>query len=150
MSRWSYHKAASPFHGTGETLERCWCLPLALMVHVDEATAVGAKHHGLVLEVAFSSLVTDGAVEGVIHQQELHHALPTTTPWFTANATICVHLTCIDLTIVITLIYDRTNSQTLSKNKQRYHMKYFLKNKRGYSEHTDYWIYCMLYKVKHL
>uniref|UniRef100_A0AAG5DV64 Uncharacterized protein n=1 Tax=Anopheles atroparvus TaxID=41427 RepID=A0AAG5DV64_ANOAO len=48
---------------------------LAGVVDVGEARPIGAERHRLVLQVALASLVADGAVERVVHQQELHDAL---------------------------------------------------------------------------
>ncbi len=39
-----------------------------------EARGVDAIGHGLVLQVAFAALVADRAIQGVIDEQELHHA----------------------------------------------------------------------------
>ena len=49
--------------------------PLAQEVVVGEPGPVRAEGHALVLQVALPALVADGAVQGVVHQQELHHAL---------------------------------------------------------------------------
>lgn len=46
-----------------------------LALDLVEASAVCAVSHRLVLEIALSSLVADGAVEGVVGEQELHDAL---------------------------------------------------------------------------
>lgn len=46
----------------------------ALTANFVEAAAVGAVAHGLVLEVAFTALVADGAVEGVVCEEEFHYA----------------------------------------------------------------------------
>jgi hypothetical protein len=40
-----------------------------------EAAAVCTVPHGLILEVALATLITDGAVEGVVGEEELHDAL---------------------------------------------------------------------------
>ena len=40
-----------------------------------EACSVGTVVHGLILQVAFASLITDWAVEGMIGEGELHHSL---------------------------------------------------------------------------
>ena len=54
-------------------------LPFARELVVHESAPVTAEHHGLVLQVTLSPLVTDGAVQGVVHQQELHHTFPVGT-----------------------------------------------------------------------
>ena len=43
---------------------------------VREPGPVRSEGHALVLEVALAALVADGAVQGVVDQQELHDALP--------------------------------------------------------------------------
>ena len=40
-----------------------------------ESSTVGAVPHGLILEIAFASLVANGAVERVVGEQELHDTL---------------------------------------------------------------------------
>ena len=40
-----------------------------------EACSVGPDAHGLILQVAFASLITDWAVEGMIGEGEFHHSL---------------------------------------------------------------------------
>jgi hypothetical protein len=45
-------------------------------LHLSEATSVSPKSHGLVLQVTLSSLITDGAIEWVVHQQEFHDSFP--------------------------------------------------------------------------
>ena len=47
----------------------------AAMVDVGEAAAIRTKGHGLVLQIALTSLVTHGAIQGVVDEQELHHTL---------------------------------------------------------------------------
>ena len=48
----------------------------ALAPELVEASAVRTVSHRLVLEIAFASLVANGAVQGVVGQHELHDALP--------------------------------------------------------------------------
>lgn len=50
-------------------------LPLASVVNVREAGSIGTESHGLVLQVALAALITNGTVERMVHQQELHDAL---------------------------------------------------------------------------
>ena len=44
-------------------------------LHVDEARNAAAELHGLLLQAAFARLVADRAIQRVIDQEELHHAL---------------------------------------------------------------------------
>jgi len=46
--------------------ERANVLIIHCSLALHEPTPVTAKHHGLVLQIAFASLVADGAIEGVI------------------------------------------------------------------------------------
>lgn len=46
-----------------------------LAFNLVESSAVGSVSHGLILEIALSTLITDRAVEGVVGQQEFHDAL---------------------------------------------------------------------------
>ena len=46
------------------------------IVHPLSPWPVWPEGHRLVLEVALPSLVTDGAIQGVVDQEELHHSLP--------------------------------------------------------------------------
>lgn len=46
-----------------------------LSAQLVEATSVGTVSHALILQVALATLVADGAVEGVVGEQELHDAL---------------------------------------------------------------------------
>jgi hypothetical protein len=39
-----------------------------------ESTSIGTITHRLVLEIALSSLITNGAIEGMIGEKELHNA----------------------------------------------------------------------------
>lgn len=50
-------------------------LPLAGVVNVREAGSIGTESHGLVLQIALTALITNGTVERMVHQQELHDAL---------------------------------------------------------------------------
>ena len=49
--------------------------PFAAEGDVGESTAVAAERDGLILEVAFASLVTNGAIQRMVDQQELHDTL---------------------------------------------------------------------------
>ena len=40
---------------------------------LSKPAAIAAIGHRLVLQVAFAALVTDGAIKGVVDEQELHH-----------------------------------------------------------------------------
>jgi hypothetical protein len=41
-----------------------------------ESSSIGSVSHRLVLQVALSTLVTDGAVERVVGEEELHDSFP--------------------------------------------------------------------------
>lgn len=50
--------------------------PLAAVADVSESAAVAAKGHALILQVALTALIANGAIKGMVDQQELHHSLP--------------------------------------------------------------------------
>lgn len=50
-------------------------LPLAGVVNVREAGSIGTEGHGLILQIALAALIADGAIQRMVHQQELHDAL---------------------------------------------------------------------------
>ena len=56
----------------GTDIDVLWLLDLALA----EAALALAVLDAVLLEAAFTGLVADGAIEGVIDEEELHHALP--------------------------------------------------------------------------
>lgn len=44
-------------------------------MNVSKATPVRPKGHRLILQVTFTTLVTDGAIQGMVDKEELHHTL---------------------------------------------------------------------------
>jgi hypothetical protein len=50
-------------------------LDSTLALHLVEATTVAAVSHALVLKITLATLVANGAVQGVVGQQELHDTL---------------------------------------------------------------------------
>ena len=47
-------------------------IPFATEIYVGKAAAIAAKSHGLILEIAFTTLVADWAIQGVINQEKFH------------------------------------------------------------------------------
>ena len=80
QNSWRYQgmlKSSCCITNKTKTKEGTQCsAPLSWESTVHKTTSVAAKSHWLVLQVTFSPLVTDRAVQGVVHQQELHHTLP--------------------------------------------------------------------------
>jgi hypothetical protein len=60
-------------HSTTNTLSLYTLLPLSGELYIFKSTPVAAKSHALVLEVTFPTLVTNGAIKGMVYEQELHH-----------------------------------------------------------------------------
>ena len=62
--------------GLTNVLHQIPTVPLSWKSVVYKSASVTAKSHWLILKVALSTLITDGTVQWVIHQQKLHHTLP--------------------------------------------------------------------------
>lgn len=60
----------------------------SLAIHLMKSTTIRAISHTLILQVAFATLIADGAIQWMVGKQKLHHAF---------SCLVCERAVCLDL-----------------------------------------------------